>query len=142
MSDSAYGRVTECPCAFPKNGTATGNRRECLSNGGLRRDKRAYISTTKVSFRHQLFTFRSVLHSDHGGVVRISVANPKYSILLYCLFTQHNFSPTRSVIINKHRAKWRYRSVPLIRPLRKYAPSPPFLPSSCTGSLTHYDAPW
>ena len=35
---------------FPKNGTATGSRRERSSNGGRRRDKSVHISTTKASF--------------------------------------------------------------------------------------------
>ena len=41
---------SESSCAFPKNGTATGSRRERSSNGGQRRDKSVHISTTKVSF--------------------------------------------------------------------------------------------
>ena len=41
---------SESSRAFPKNGTATGSRRERSSNGGRRRDKSTHISTTKVSF--------------------------------------------------------------------------------------------
>ena len=49
--DSDHGRVVRIfVCAFPKNGTAPGSRRERSSNGIQQRDKSAHISTTKVSF--------------------------------------------------------------------------------------------
>ena len=64
------------------------------------RQKRSYLHH-RGEFQHQLFTFRSVHDSDHGGVVRISLGQSQTLLLfISCwiyLFTRHNFSPTRSV---------------------------------------------
>ena len=54
VNDSDLGRVVWIFCAFPKNAPGS-----YLHHQG--------------EFQHQLFTFRSVHDSDHGGVVRISV---------------------------------------------------------------------
>ena len=50
VSVSERQRSRPCGQNLPKNGTATGSRRERSSNGGRRRDKSVHISATKVSF--------------------------------------------------------------------------------------------
>ena len=65
---------SESSCAFPKNGTATGSRRERSSNGGHGETK-ALISSPPGEFQHNYFDFVSVHHSDHDGVVRIFVGH-------------------------------------------------------------------
>ena len=65
------------------------------------RQKRSYLYH-QGEFQHNYFDFISLHHSDHDGVVRISVCHSEivkrfndYIILYY--ITRHNFSYTRSV---------------------------------------------
>ena len=69
------------------------------------RQKRSYLHD-QGEFQHQFYTFRSVVDSDHGSVVRIFVGQSQvlehYIYYLYYI-TRHNFSPTRSVtLITRH----------------------------------------
>ena len=96
---------SESSCAFPKNGTATGSRRERSSNGGHARQKRSYLHN-QGEFQLQNCTVGTVHDSDHEGVVRIFVGHSYHSnelIILYYIIlyyiTRHNFSYTRSVTI-------------------------------------------
>ena len=66
------------------------------------RQKRSYLYH-QGEFQRNYFDFVSLHHSDHDGVVRISVRHSEivkrfndYIILYY--ITRHNFSYTRSVI--------------------------------------------
>ena len=72
------------------------------------RQKRSYLYH-QGEFQHNYFDFVSLHHSDHDGVVRISVRHSEivkrfndyiilYYIILYYI-TRHNFSYTRSVIL-------------------------------------------
>ena len=68
----------------------------------MARQKRSYLYH-QGEFQHNYFDFVSLHHSEHDGVVRISVRHSEivkrfndYIILYY--ITRHNFSYTRSVI--------------------------------------------
>ena len=72
------------------------------------RQKRSYLHH-QGEFQHNYFDFVSLHHSDHDGVVRISVRHSEivkrfndYIILYY--ITRHNFSYTRSVIIRNQKS--------------------------------------
>ena len=74
---SVSERQRSRPCGqnlreVPENGTATGSQRALEQWRPTARQKRSYLSH-QGEFQHQLLSFRSVLDSDHGGVVRIYV---------------------------------------------------------------------
>ena len=65
---------SESSCAFAKNGTATGSRRERSSNGGPGETKRLYLHH-QGEFENQNCTLASLHDSDDDGVVRIFVGH-------------------------------------------------------------------
>ena len=75
---------SESSWAFPKNGTATGSRRERLSNGGHGETKRLYLQH-QSEFQHQNCTVRTVHDSDHDGVVRIFAGHSQVVKLNYII---------------------------------------------------------
>ena len=97
---------SESSCAFPKNGTATGSRRALEQWRPTARQKRSYLYH-QSEFQHNYFDFVSLHHSDHDGVVRIFVGHSEIvKRLLITLFTRHNFSYTRSVIMTLTKGNW------------------------------------
>ena len=83
--------VGESAQAMAGNGKTKALMQAC--NG---RQKRSYLHH-RGEFQHQLFTFGSLHDSNHGGVVK-NLCRPILSTQTL-LFTRHNFSPTRSVIV-------------------------------------------
>ena len=74
---------SESSCAFPKNGTATGSRREGSSNdmAATARQKRLYLHH-QGELQHKNRTLGSLNDSDHDGVGRFFVGHSQGSVRL------------------------------------------------------------
>ena len=86
---------SECSCAFPKNGTATGSRESARAMASTARQKRSYLHH-QGEFQLQNCTVGTVHDSDHEGVVRIFVGHSYHSnglFILYYIISRGNRTP-------------------------------------------------